>query len=316
MTRQVLLSWLFAFVFFTGLSVGSLMLLMAHALTGGSWGKSLRPYLLASTSGLPLLALLALILLIGVPELYPWAAPKARSHDAVLQAQSWYLNRTFFTLRTVAYFAVWWLCWVQLPRRPRLAAPGLIICVLTASLAGVDWLMSLQPHWRSTAFGMMLATGWTLSAAALAILWATGPANSRISPALCNDLGSLLLALLLGWSYLAFMQYLTVWTADLPAETAWYRPRTLTSWQLWTGFLVVFHFCIPFAALLSRWVKRRRLMLAAIAALLLIAHLANALWLVLPDAYPQALAVRWSDLAAPVVLGALWLYVVRRGVRV
>jgi len=316
--RQALLSYLFAFFFFTGLSVGSLALAMVHVLTGGAWGFYIRPYLLAAARALPLLAVMALPLLIGVRVLYPWASPELLARDAILRAQSWYLDPYFFIGRTIVYFAVWLALLAAFERRienprllPRVAAPGLIVYALTATLAAVDWVMSLLPHWHSTVFGMTIATGWMLAAAALATLCAMAAARSNDTqlPRLSHDLGNLLLMFVLVWSYLAFMQYLTVWIADLPAETVWYIPRTLTTWRLLAWFLIAFHFAVPFTVLLSRRAKRRRTWLAWIAALLLIANLVDALWLVAPDQHPQGLALHWTDLLAPLGLGALWLRV-------
>jgi len=316
--RQALLSYLFAFLFFTGLSVGSLALAMVHVLTGGAWGFYIRPYLLAAARALPLQAVIVLPLLIGVRVLYPWASPELLAHDAVLRAQSWYLDPYFFIGRTIVYFAVWLAFLASFERRiedprllPRVAAPGLIVYALTATLAAVDWVMSLLPHWHSTVFGMTIATGWMLAAAALATLCAMAPGRSNDTqlPRLSHDLGNLLLMFVLVWSYLAFMQYLTVWIADLPAETVWYIPRTLTTWRLLAWFLIAFHFAVPFTVLLSRRAKRRRTWLAWIAALLLIANLVDALWLVAPDQHPQGLALHWTDLLAPLGLGALWLRV-------
>jgi len=314
--RQALLSYLFAFLFLSGLSVGSLALAMVHALTGGAWGLHMRPFLLAAARTLPLQALMALPILIGVRVLYPWASPQLLSHDALLRAQSWYLEPHFFIGRSIVYFAVWLTLLVAFERRienstllPRVAAAGLILYALTATLAAVDWVMSLLPHWHSSVFGMSVATGWLLAAAALATLCLMCTANAARLPRLSSDLGNLLLMFVLVWSYLAFMQYLTIWIADLPAETSWYVPRTLTSWRTLAWFLIAFHLLVPFAVLLSRRAKRNWTCLAGIAALLLGANLADALWLVVPGERPQGFALNWTDLLAPLGLGALWLWV-------
>jgi hypothetical protein len=131
-----------------------------------------------------------------------------------------------------------------------------------------------------------------------------------------HDLGNLLLMFVLAWSYLAFMQYLTVWIADLPAETSWYIPRSLTSWRALAFFLMVFHFAVPFAVLLSRRAKRRALWLAGIAALLLTANLADAFWLVVPTFRPRGFAIRGPDLIASIGMGALWCSVYLRQLRI
>lgn len=314
--RQALLSYLFAFLFFTGLSLGSLALLFVHALTGGEWGQRLEPQLVAAARTLPLQAALVLPLLLGMPVLYPWAAPGAAAGDVLLAAQRWYLEPAFFALRTLGCFALW-LALVALFVRwqasrpaalPRLAAGGLIVYALTTLVVATDWAMSLEPHWHSTSFGMLVATGWLLAAAALAV-WraaASRDACAVRSPAVLRDLGNLLLLLVLGWSYLAYMQYLTVWIADLPAETSWYLPRTLSSWRWLAWALIAFHFAVPFAVLLSRRAKEARGWLGTTAALLLFAQLLDALWLVAPGARPQGLSLRITDLLAPAGMGLMW----------
>ncbi|HJU26761.1 MAG TPA: hypothetical protein VJ722_08810, partial [Rhodanobacteraceae bacterium] len=261
-TQQALLSYLFAFFFFTGLCVGSLALLMVHALTGGAWGHYVRAPLLAAARALPLMALAVIPLLACMRVLYPWAAPL---YDTQLRAQGWYLADTFFLIRTIVYFMVWlgWLFAIQRNlddpvRLRRVAAPGLIVFALTTLLASTDWILSLTPRWHSSVFGMMVGAGWILAACALAVLCACMREDADAHPPhLLHDLGNLLLALVLAWAYLAFMQYLTVWVADLPDENAWYIPRTLTSWRWLAWFLIVFHFGIPFVLLLSRDLKRR-----------------------------------------------------------
>ncbi len=312
--RQALLSYLFAFVFFTGLSIGSLALAMVPVLTGGDWGRIVRPQLQAAVHMLPLQALFSLPLLIGVRIIYPWADPLVLAQDAQLQAQSWYLDPTFFILRSAIYFGVWFVLGVTFDRRVsqperlgRIAAPGLIAYGITATLASVDWIMSLFPHWHSTVFGLLAAVGWVLASAALAILVAlyTGTRTAKTQRGL-TGLANLLLALVLAWAYLAFMQYLTVWIADLPSETSWYIPRTLTSWRYWAWFLIAFHFAVPCCILLSRRAKQHRVLLLLTAAMLLLASLADALWFVVPGFRSEGLALRWTDLFAPLGMGAVW----------
>lgn len=313
--RQALLSYLFVFLFFTGLSVGSLAMLMVHPLTGGAWGYHVRGELLAAARLLPLMAVLVLPILFGMQVLYPWAQADVLAHDSLLRDQTWYLDPTFFVVRSVIYFLVWIVLLVLFSRRletperlPRMAAPGLIVFAITSFLAATDWSMSLLPHWHSSGYGMMVATGWMLAATALATLCAMfrPGAGDAHPPQLLHQLGNLLLLFVLGWAYLAFMQYLTIWIADEPAENVWYIPRTLTSWA-WLGrFLIVFHFAVPFFILLSRRAKQSRVWMAWVAGMLLVAHLADALWLVVPDFRADALALHWTDLCAVIGVGALW----------
>jgi hypothetical protein len=330
--QQTLLSYLFAFLFYTGLSVGSLAVLMVYQVTGGAWGDYIRPQLLAAARILPLQAILVLPMLLSLRVLYPWARADALASDSLLRAQSWYLDSTFFVARTIVYFVLWLTLVALVARRSEdpnrratptgLAAAGLIVYALTTLLAATDWAMSLLPHWHSSTFGMMVATGWMLAAASLAILCAMlEPKSTEArSPALprrtqppqpppLHDLGNLLLMFVLAWSYLAFMQYLTIWIADQPVETAWYLPRTLTSWRWLAWFLIAFHFAVPFAVLLSRRAKHRSSWLAGVAALLLLANLADALWLIVPNFRARGFTLRWTDLWAPLGMGALWLCV-------
>ena len=308
--KQALLSYLFAFFFFTGLSIGSLALLMIHAITGGAWGDCIRPPLLAAARLLPLMALAAIPVLVWMRLLYPWtgSAPNA-------QAQSWYLADTFFVIRTVVYFVVWigWLIEFTRSlddpvRARRIAAPGLIVFGVTSLLASVDWAVSLTPHWHSSVFGMMVGTGWLLGACALATAVAASwrDRERTVAPDVLHDLGNLLLMFVLGWSYLVFMQYLTVWIADLPDENAWYIPRTLTSWRYLAWVLIAFNFALPFAVLLSRAAKRHHAWLRAIAVILIVASFADAFWLIVPGSRTGGFALRWTDLCAPVGIGALW----------
>lgn len=315
-SRQALLSYLFAFVFFTGLSVGSLALAMVHPLSGGAWGYFIRPQVLAAARTLPLMALLAIPILLGMYVLYMWTHADVLAHDALLRKQSWYLNPTFFVIRSIVYFALWMLFLVLFvrgvrgnARLPRIAAPGLIVFALTSLMATTDWVSSLLPHWHSTTFGMLVATGWMLASAALAIvstLWLTDARDARHAQ-LLQDLGNLLLMFVLGWAYLAFMQYLTIWIADLPAENVWYIPRTLTSWRWLAWFLIAFHFLVPFVVLLFLRAKRSRAWLGSIAAMLLVANLADALWLVVPNFRALGFALRWTDLCAVLGIGGLWM---------
>lgn len=314
--RQAWLAYLVAYLFCLAPVLGSMALLMVHALTGGGWGEWLRPSLLAATRLLPLLAALWLPLLLGIGTLYPWAIDGASAAGPVLP-QHWYLNVGFFVVRAAVCFILWgWLAHGVRARLcdpsradalPRFAAGGLIVYALTTSVAAVDWLMSLVPAWRSSVFGLIFGSGQILSAAALAVLCVTlKPEQSGVPgdpKRIRQDLGNLLLALVLAWSYLAFMDYLTAWVGDLPSETVWYLPRLKTSWAWLGALLVVFYFAVPFALLLSRQAKRRAKWLGAIAAWLLAMYLVYVFWLVMPDVRRQGFSLHWSDPLA--LLGVL-----------
>jgi hypothetical protein len=310
--RTVLLSYLFAWLFWLAPALGSVGLLMIHALTGGDWGLALRPALLAASRRLPLMALLLLPVLIGVAVLFPWAGPQAAA-DPTLAHQRWWLGVPFFIARAAVVLALWlglahgMRRRVGTPRAGRFAAGGLIVYALSVSVAAVDWVVSLVPRWHSTTFGILLATAQLLAAAGLAVgvgVARRGQADASWTPRRLNDLGSLLLVLVLAWGYLAFMDYLTVWIADLPAETVWYLPRVETPWRWLGAFLVLFHLALPFAVLLSRHAKQRTAWLTGVALWLFVAQIGYAAWLVLPGLRTNALA--WSDPLAWIGIGGLW----------
>jgi hypothetical protein len=309
--HDVLLSYLFAWLFWLAPALGSVGLLMVHALTGGDWGLALRPALLAASGRLPLMALLLLPVLIGVAAVFPWA--DAQAADPSLEAQRWWLDLPFFIVRAVVVLGVWlWLAHsmrrrLGTPAAARFAAGGLVLYVLTVSLAAVDWVMSLVPRWHSTVLGILVGTAQLLAATALAVCVSVAgrdTASAAWTSRRLNDLGSLLMLLVLGWGYLAFMDYLTAWIADLPAETVWYLPRVTTGWRWLGAFLVLFHLMLPFAVLLSRQAKQRAAWLAAVALWLLVAQAGYVAWLVLPGLRTHAVA--WSDPLAWIGIGGLW----------
>lgn len=310
--RAVLLSYLFAWLCWLAPALGSVGLLMIHALTGGDWGIALRPVLLAFGRRLPLMAVLFLPVLLGARVLFPWASAAAAA-DPSLRAQRWWLDLPFFALRAVLVLGLWlWLArgvrrHGGTPAAGRFAAGGLVLYTLTVSVAAVDWAMSLVPHWHSTVFGLLVGTAQLLAAAGLgvglAVTHRTGAAGAWTSGRL-NDLGSILMLLVLAWGYLAFMDYLTAWIADMPADTAWYLPRLHTGWRWLGAFLALGHLALPFAVLLSRQAKQSTAWLTGVALWLFAAQSGYVAWLVLPGLRVPPLA--WSDLLAWVGIGGLW----------
>jgi hypothetical protein len=309
--REVLLSYLFAWLFWLAPALGSVGLLMIHALTGGDWGQALRPALLAASRRLPLMALLLLPVLVGVMGLFPWA--DAQAADPSFGRQRWWLNVPFFVVRAVVVFALWlWLAHgmrrrLATPAAARFAAGGLVLYALTVSVAAIDWVVSLVPRWHSTVFGILFGTAQLLAAAGLAV-WISvarrDAASGGWTPRRLNDLGSILMVLVLAWGYLAFMDYLTAWIADLPSETVWYLPRLKTGWRWLGAFLLLFHLALPFAVLLSRQAKQRAAWLAGVALWLFVAQVGYVAWLVLPGLRDPAVA--WSDPLAWIGVGGLW----------
>ena len=327
---QFFRSYLVAYLFCLGISLGSLALLMVHNLSGGNWGWAIRRFLEAAARNLWLMALLFLPLAAGLELVYPWASwtHEQIEHSHSLHQKSLYLNVPFFLGRAVFYFAVW--VGLSLLLRPRpdedetvegpaakrkqaISAPGLALLGLTITLAAVDWLMSLEPFWYSTIFGLLVGMGQTLSAMAwviiaLTLLTTPEERQGQVSRGQLGDLGSLSLAFVMLWSYLAFSQYLLIWAGDLPEETTYYLKRIDGGWRVIALSLIFLHFVLPFFLLLSRDVKRDPRRLGTVAAILLAMQLVHLFWMVAPSFRPyQGFSLHWMDVLAVLGVGGLWL---------
>ena len=287
-------SYLFAWLLFLGLALGAMANLMLHNLTGGRWGVVVRPAFEAANRLVPLAALLAIPLLLGMRALFPIA-------------DSGWFAPGFFVARALCYLAIWSALSLLLRRNVSegLSALGLIVYTFSVSLAAVDWIGSLVPEWYSTALGLVVGVGQMLGAMALAIAHVALRRSSDSVPEL-NDLGNLLLMYVMTWAYLAFMQFLIVWVGNLPREIAWYVPRLQTGGAALGVILVVFHFFAPLAILLSRTAKRSPAILGALAAAVLAVHAIDVYWLVAPSVRPGEFRIAWLDPLALAALGALW----------
>jgi len=298
-------SYAFAWLFLLGLSLGAMILAALHDLTGGGWGVAARPALVAALAAFPVLAVLALPLALRPAGVLPWwgSAPLG---------QAWYLNEGSFAARALVYFAIWvLLAWLL--RRPArsagLAAIAFPLLALTTTFSAIDWMMSLSPEWHSTAFGLLCASGQTCAALCLAIL-AVAPGAGANHPQLrerLHDLGNLLLALILVWAYLEYMQFLIIWIEDLPDETGWYRERISAGWAAWAAAGFLLHFALPLPLLLWRRVKRSSRALGAVAVLVLSGCAIDVYWTVVPAFRAGSAVPRWSDLFALMAIGGCWL---------
>ncbi len=325
---QFLRSYLVAYIFILGLGLGCMALSMVHHLSGGNWGLVIRRILEAATRCIPLLAVLVLPILLGVTKLYPWANADRVAHDAILRNKSLYLNVPFFVGRAIFYFCGWYLFshllnkWsaqqdrngdpAATRRMSALAGPGLLFYGLTVTFASVDWIMSLDAHWVSTIFGILVMGGQALSAMAFVIavtvvLAQREPLKQAVSPRVLHDLGNFLFAFVMLWAYFSFSQFLIIWSGNLTEEIPWYLTRTRGGWQ-WVGLaLVILHFGLPFGLLLSRDLKRRGGRLIRVAVMLLVLRLVDVFWMIAPNFSPDAFRLHWMDLAAPIGLAGIWL---------
>ena len=262
-------------------------------------------------------------------SLYSWSDAAHVAADPVLQWKRPYLNVPFFLARAAIYFVVWnaiafflnkWSVDQDATADPTLArrmqlisAGGLLAYGLTITFAAFDWLMSLEPHWFSTIYGVLIMGGQALSAIAFSIVvlaWLVrrSPFNELITPNHFHDLGNLMMGFTMLWTYFAFSQYLIIWAANIPEETEWYLHRTGHGWQYIAVMLVLFHFAVPFLVLLHRAIKRNAAMVSKVAALILVMRFVDVYWLSAPAfAHGGEPHVHWLDLALPISLALIWL---------
>ena len=322
-------SYLLAFVFWNGLAVGSLAVLMLQYLTGGAWGIAIRRPLEAAARTLPLCALFFVPVIFGMHRLYEWTHADVVAQDELLRKKTFYLNEPFFLVRTAVAFGVWILLAYFLTRLSarqdassdhraidrnlqKLAGGGLVLYALTVTWTSVDWVMSLEPHWYSTMYGVIFMVSQALGALALATLAvvrlsASEPLSSFLGPRIRHDLGKMMFAFVMIWAYVNFSQYLIVWSGNIPEEIHWYLARFRGGWGAIGLVILVFHFVLPFMLLLSREANRNPRLLAAAAGLLVFMRFLDTAWLVLPAFSVGKLVIHWTDLTLPIGLGGLWL---------
>jgi hypothetical protein len=325
---QFFRSYLVAFLLWSGIPLGCLAVLMLHYLVAGGWGFLIRRPLESGTRTFPALALLAVPILLGIPFLYGWSHAEALAQDPLLRHKHVYLNVPFFVVRTIAYFVVWIGLAMALNRSAdeqdrgdgsrtgrrlyALSGPGLVVYGVTVTFATVDWAMSLEPDWFSTIYSAIFMVGQALSALAfvtliLVLLISTTPLAEIASAQHLIDLGNMLLAFVILWAYLAFSQFLIIWSGNLDDEISWYVHRIRGGWQWIALLLAIGHFALPFLVLLSREVKQRAQYLAILGIWLLVVRFVDMVWNVDPAFDRSAFRFHWMDPAAAIGVGGLWI---------
>jgi hypothetical protein len=301
-------SWLFAWLFWFGLSLGCMGVVMMHHLFGGGWGYLVRRFGEAAALCVPVMAILFIPVVLGVRHIYPWAVPSMVADDPVLQHKAPYLHFSFWALRAVGYFAVFWLlAWrlransLQLDRGPNprvlkrlvnLSSIGEVIYFVLMSLAAIDWIMSREPRWVSSVFGFIVVISQALTALCfltlMVALYADDPAlKDAIQPDYLNDLGNVLLTFVILWAYLSFAQFIVTWLGNSQDEITWYIRRTDGGWRWVGGALMFLHFLVPFFLLLMRPLKRKIGRLALIAGGLMFMRVIDVLYWVTPSEFPH-----------------------------
>jgi hypothetical protein len=321
-------AYLIAYTFWMGVILGCMALLMVQHLSGGVWGIILRRPFEAALRTMPIMTLLFLPIVFGMHSLYEWSHEGITETDPLIASKALYLNTPFFLIRQAIFFAIWNVMgylltkWSAehdrtgdprlLDKLSRLSGAGLVIYGLTLTFAMVDWTMSVNPHWFSTIWGMLYAGGQGLSAFAfgicvLVMLSQTAPLNRVLTNHHFHDLGKFLFAFLMLWAYLSFSQFLIIWSANIPEEIPHYLDRWENSYKYLSIFIVVGHFMIPYALLLSRDLKRNMGRLRVIATWILVARLADYYWHVAPELHKDGLSINLLDVALPLALGGIFI---------
>ena len=338
-TEQALRSWLLGFIFWGGIGMGSLGVLMLQYLTGGAWGVVIRRVLEAGTRTFPVIVLMFIPLAIGVytHSFYEWT--RLPHTDHAIEARGIYLLPWFWIVRSVIYFVLLGIMvyllnkWsaeqdrtetveesrLVLEKASRFSGPVLVIYALIVTFMAVDWVMTLDPHWFSTIWGLLFVAGWALSClcfvvAIIAYLSDKAPMNGVLGKRHFHDLGKLMLALVMVWAYFNFSQFLIIWSGNLPEETGWLLTRMKGGWGYIGVALIVFHFAFPFLVLLQQDFKRKAKWLATLAVFILIMRLVDMFYLIGPSTRvtggmtPGVFYVSWMDVVAPVAVGGIWLW--------
>src|SRR5246500_59485 len=323
-------SYLLAFIFVLGLTLGSLGLLMLQHLTGGNWGIMIRRPLESATRNLPLVAVLFVPIFFGMKYPYAsWLTAPPSGEGALSEFQRSYLTPNGFRVRAILYFALWGILVFLFNRWSReqganpedtavrrrfktLAGPGIILYVFVMSFAAIDWAMSLSPHWASTIYGFIFVAGQLISSMSLMIaivvlLARTGPLSGVLQPRHIHDLGKLLLTFVMLWAYFQFSQLLIIWSGNQPEEITFYYSRLHSQWGVVAVIVVIFHFFVPFFLLLSRDLKRNPNLLPKVAVWLILMRLVDLFWYTRPEFTQAALPTVW-DLAAVLAEGGLWFF--------
>ena len=326
--KQFFFSWLVSFLFFLSLGLGALFFVLIHYATQGGWGIVVRRIGETVFATIPVMAALFLPVLLGLHDLYEWTHPEAVANDALLRWKAPYLNIPFFLIRAVLYFGCWSFIALMYyrgsrgqdatgdpavsARLRRLSGPAIIVLALTTAFASVDWIMSLTPHWYSTIFGVYFFAGSfvgffaLLSVVAVAMRRA-GLLDTVISAEHLHDIGKLLFAFMVFWTYIAFSQFFLIWYANLPEETIWYKARMEGSWMTVSLVLMAGHFVVPFFYLMGRPVKRNGATLAIGGGWLLAMHLVDLYWQVMPTLHPDGFSPSLLDVAALVAVGGCFV---------
>ncbi len=327
-SERFYLSYLVSFSYFLSLTLGALFFVLLQHLTQSGWSVSVRRIAEGFAANASMLAVLFVPLLFGLGSLYEWTQPEHVAGDHLLQAKSGYLNPVFFFVRLVVYFGAWILMSRFFFRQSVLqdrtgdpeittrmrkrSAPAVFVFALTLTFCAFDLLMSLEPHWFSTIFGVYFFSGSVLGFFAVLpvsafFLQRSGRLRGLVTTEHFHDLGKLVFAFAVFWAYIAFSQYMLYWYANIPEETEWFLRRQTGEWTAVSWLLLVGHFIVPFLALISRVPKRRRGVLVTVAIWILFMHWVDLYYVVMPHASEGRVPLGLLDLTTFLGIGGIWV---------
>ena len=333
--EQFYRSYLFGFIFWTEIALGCLVILLIGHSASGSWFVTCRRAVEAGARTFWLCALLFIPVALsffvkGHHSLYLWSDQSVVAHDKVLQLKSGYLNVGFFLIRSVIFFLAWIFISYRLNTLSRqqdeasdpgeykkkmrnFSAPMLVLVIVLMTFASVDWLMSLDPHWTSTIFGILFLGGSGLSAIsflilAMILLSKYKPLSEYFVGRSMHDLSKLMFAFTLLWAYFSLSQFLIIWAGNLPEEIPWYINRLSEGWKVIAGAIVLLHFVVPFFILLPRRANRSRRIMVAVATIMIVMRFIDTFWLIGPSEEDKRFHLSWMDIVIPIGIGGIWLW--------
>lgn len=322
-------SYLVAFFFFLSITLGNLFFVLFQHISRAGWSASVRRVSEIIMANIPLMAILFIPIVFGIHDLYHWSHHDEVMKDHLLQGKLPYLNVPFFILRAVVFFGIW--TWIVRKyfgfsllqdkqkndsltlKLQKAATYSIILFALSITFSGIDWIMSLTPHWYSTIFGVYIFAGALVSGMAcfsivLMILRRNGYLKDVVTIEHFHDIGKLLYGFNIFWSYIAFCQYFLIWYSNVPEETTWYSAHFYGNWQSVAVLLAVGHFGIPFLLFMSRHAKRNLTVHCGMAIWLLFMHIVDLYWVVMPTFSPKGIHVTIVDVTALLAVGGLYFY--------
>lgn len=334
--EDALRAWLLGFIFWGGIGLGGIGVLLLQYLTGGAWGIAIRRIAEAASRTLPIIFVLFLPIAIGASSIYEWTH-LVGTDDRIIAARQPYLSLNWWYIRAALYFILWGVMvyllnnWgkkqdeAQTPEEAAkmlgdataFSGPTMVFYVIVVSFAAIDWVMTLDPHWFSTIWGLLFTAGWALSFFCFAVMiWALlsdkAPMNRILGKRHFHDVGKLMLALVMVWAYFNFSQFLIIYSGNLPEETRWYLGRMEGTWGVIGVLLIVFHFAFPYLVLLNREIKRSSKWLAVMACFILVLRVVDMFYLIGPSprvsGHAAGFHISIFDFIAPFAVGGIWLW--------